>query len=104
MLPIPSITGQRVLVLGKRRITPLLSDEDTPIITDCQNILISGAAADLFTKLGNTDQAKVMQWKASAAEKVLVSLNTEQNAYLARFIPSVEAPAFEMSEMCWSKP
>jgi hypothetical protein len=103
LLPIPTVTNETVLVLGKRKIKPLLTDEDTPIITGCQNVLISGAAADLFAKLGNNDQSNANRTKADAAAKVLISLNTDQNALIQRFIPAVEPSAWGVEEYCWSK-
>jgi hypothetical protein len=103
LLPVPTATGQTVLVLAKRRIKPLVTDEDTPIITGCENVLISGAAADLFAKLGNDGQAKAMSARADAAEKVLISLNTEQNAYSPQFIPAVEPSAYENYNFYYSK-
>ena len=44
-------------MLGKRAIRPLLNDQDTPIITGAQQVLIAAAAGDLFRKLEKGDQA-----------------------------------------------
>lgn len=84
------------LVLCKRKIHPLITDEDAPIITGCQNVLIAAAASDIFSKIGNGEQAKQMQDKATAALNSLIRLNTDQNAHAPRFIPEVEPSELEM--------
>ena len=91
LLPDPGTTPSqsRCLVLAKRKIKPLLTDQDTPVITGCQTILIAAAAADLLQKLGQNDQANALRSRADAAAKVLTNLNTDQNAYMPRFIPDV---------------
>jgi hypothetical protein len=82
------------LVLGKRAIRPLLSDQDTPIITGAQQVLIAAAAADLFLKLEKPDQATAFQQKAGASTDVLKAKNTDQAASSPRFVPQIEAHAF----------
>ena len=51
---IPASGSFTCLVLGKRAIRPLLTDQDTPIITGAQQVLIAAAAADLFQETGKT--------------------------------------------------
>jgi hypothetical protein len=82
------------LVLGKRAIRPLLTDQDTPIITGAQQVLISAAAGDLFRKLEKSDMANAMLQKASGAMDVLKAKNTDQAASAPRFVPQVEAHAY----------
>ena len=57
-LPDPSLLAPgalyHVFIIAKRAIRPLLSDQDTPIITGAQQVLIAAAAADVFRKLGAT--------------------------------------------------
>ena len=88
------------LVLGKRAIRPLLTDQDTPIITGVQQVLIAAAAADLFQKLGKPDQATAMQTKADASMKVLVSKNMDQAASAPRFVPQIEPTAYTHHGLC----
>jgi len=87
----------KAVILGKRRITPLLSDEDTPIITGCQNVLINMAAADTVLKLGDKERATVMQTKAAEALQILKTVNTDQSAYNPRFIPAVQPSPLSLS-------
>lgn len=89
--PTPGPATPDTLILGKRKMKPLLTDQDTPIITGCQSAIINGAASDILSKIGQADQAKRCQDKATAAVQNLISLNTTQAAYAPRFIPYVEA-------------
>ena len=82
------------LVLGKRAIRPLLTDQDTPIITGVQQVLIAAAAADLFQKLEKPDLATVQQQKASASTEVLKAKNTDQAASSPRFVPHIEPRSY----------
>ena len=106
LLPDPGTTPtqSRCLVLAKRKIRPLLTDQDTPIITGAQTVLIAGAAADLMQKLGQNDQANSLRSRADAAAKVLINLNTDQNAYMPRFIPDVAPTAYVGGGSDWSYP
>ena len=93
-----------VLVLGKRQITPLRTDEDTPIITGAQGVLIAAAAADLFTRLGNDNSANIYRTRADSSAKVLLNENTDQSAYSPKIVPMVEPYALGAGfEGCWSK-
>jgi hypothetical protein len=82
------------LVLGKRGIRPLLTDQDTPIITGAQQVLIAAAAGDLFRKLEKHDQANAMLQKAAGSTDVLKAKNTDQAASSPRFVPQVEPRAY----------
>jgi hypothetical protein len=101
LLPPPASADMTCIVLGKRKITPLRTDEDTPIMSGAAAVLIAGAAADLFTKLGNNAGAGVYQAKAAASAKVLASENMDQNAYAPKLVPMIEPHA--LGEGCWSK-
>jgi hypothetical protein len=83
-----------ILVLAKRLIRPLLTDQDTPIITGAQQVLIHAAAADLFRKLKDNDSATAMQAKADGAMKALIAKNTDQAASSPRFVPEIEPRAY----------
>lgn len=93
------------LVLGKRKITPLRSDEDTPIISGGQRVMIAGAAADLFTRLGNAADAATYRTMADQAAKVLLNQNTDQNAYAPKLVPMIEPSPLGWygGGECWSK-
>jgi hypothetical protein len=103
--PNPGDDVQNVLVLGKRKILPLWTDEDTPIITGAQTVLIAGAAADLFTRLGNPNDAATQSNKAGVASKSLMQLNTDQNAFSPMIMPYIEPSAFGIggNDAVWSK-
>jgi hypothetical protein len=88
------------LVLGKRAIRPLLTDQDTPIITGVQQVLIAAAAADLFQKLEKPDLATVQQQKASASTEVLKAKNTDQAASSPRFVPAIEPHPYYFETSC----
>jgi hypothetical protein len=87
-------TCHEILFIAKRRIKPLLNDQDTPIITGCQQVLIAAAAADLFSRLGKPDDATTQRAKADASSKILTQLNTDQSSYSPRFVPRAEPYAF----------
>jgi hypothetical protein len=78
------------LVLGKRAIQPLLIDQDTPIITGAQDVLINAAAADLFRKLEKPDMATALLQKTDGLMSVLKAKNTDQAASAPRFVPQIE--------------
>jgi hypothetical protein len=78
------------LVLGKRTIKPLVQNEDTPMLRDIQDVLISAACGDMFAKLGNDKAAKEARAQAETALQTLVSLETQQGAYSACVVPDVE--------------
>jgi hypothetical protein len=106
-LPVPNSDNAPVdpgtftcLVLGKRAIRPLLTDQDTPIITGIQQVLIAAAAADLFTKLEKPDLAAAMLKKADGSMAVLKAKNTDQAASAPRFVPQVEPHALWMHSGC----
>jgi hypothetical protein len=82
------------LVLAKRAIKPLLTDQDTPIITGVQQILIAAAAADLFRKLEKHDMANAFQQKAAGSTDVLKAKNMDQAASSPRFVPQIEPRAY----------
>jgi len=82
-----------MLVLAKRRIRPLLQDEDTPLLSDIQNVLIYAATSECFTKLKDAPSAADAKGKADAALKTLLDLNTQQGAASPRVIPYAEAYA-----------
>jgi hypothetical protein len=88
------------LVLGKRAIRPLLTDQDTPIITGAQQVLIAAAAADLFQKLEKPELATVQQQKASASTEVLKAKNTDQAASSPRFVPAIEPHPYYFETSC----
>ncbi len=88
------------LILAKRKVKPLLTDQDTPILTGCQSALINGAASDFLSKAGQGEQAKRCQDKATAAVQNLISLNTTQAAYAPRFIPEVEPSGLGIDSLC----
>jgi hypothetical protein len=77
-------------ILGKRRIIPLLTDEDTPLLRDIGNVLINLAAADMFSKLGNAPEAAATKNKADEAIKILIDLEKQQGAITAQVVPEVE--------------
>ena len=91
------------LVLGKRAIRPLLTDQDTPIITGAQQVLIAAAAADLFRKLGNNDQATAFQQKASGSTDALKAKNMDQAASAPRFVPQIEPCAYIPGTGGWNR-
>ncbi len=87
-------TAFHCLVLAKRQIQPLQTDQDTPIITGAQQVLVHAAAADLFGKLEKPDQSQAMQAKADGAMKALIAKNTDQAAHSPRFVPEIEPRAY----------
>ena len=86
------------LVQGKRAIRPLIIEQDTPIITGMEQILIAGAAADVFQTLDKPDQATVFRQKADAALDVLKDRNTVQ-ANQPRRIKSTTVAGNSLGEM-----
>lgn len=84
-------TVDETLIIGKRKITPLDTDEDTPLLRKSANVLIYGAVADMFDHLGKPAEADNARKKAAVAMQVLKEGELKQNARQPRVIPSVEA-------------
>ena len=92
------------MVLGKRKITPFRTDDDTPILTGCQAVLIAGAAGDLYARLGDLQSATAYRAKADIAAQILVKENTEQSAYSPRIVPIIEPHPYGVElDTVWSK-
>jgi hypothetical protein len=90
--------GTTVLALGKRRIQPLLTDQDTPILRGIGNILIFAATADWLGRPaalgGDPAAAKSMQDRATAALETLISREVKQAAYAPRVVPYTDGPGY----------
>lgn len=88
--------GMEYLVLAKRRIQPLVTDSDTPLLRDCADALIHAAAGDLFTQMGKADLASDARAQAAAALVTLVDLETDQAANIVQIVPYIE-PSYSWS-------
>lgn len=89
--PAPGVS-EAALVIGKRRIKPLVSDEDTPMLRKSANALISAASADLLEQMGK--DSKSARERALAALQVLKDGELRQNARQPRVVPFVEPMAY----------
>lgn len=88
-------TSATVLVVGKRKINPLVSNEDTPMLRNCANVLIYSSAADMFDHLGKPAEAEVARKKAAMALEVLKDGELRQNAREPRVVPQVEPMSWD---------
>lgn len=88
--PSSGAAGSDYLVLGKRRIHPLVRDEDTPLLRDAADALIHAAAGDLSARMGKADMAMGFRAQAAAAVKTLVDLETHQGAQMTQIVPYME--------------
>ena len=84
--------GQMVncLVLGKRKIQPLVTNEDTPMLRQASDALIHAAVGDLAMHLGKTDLAAGARAQAAAAVQTLIDLENNQGANIMQLTPYVE--------------
>ena len=89
--PAPS-AAQVCLVLGKRTINPFVQDEDTTLLRGIGATLIASSAADMFMRLGNDKASMDQRKQAKEALQALITLETQQGAFNARVLPSVEYP------------
>lgn len=85
--------AQLFLILGKRKMSPLVADEDTCQLRNVENILINGAAADMLDKIGNATLAKTLRDKAAANLQIMMDGETRQNAHNSIVTPYVEPSA-----------
>lgn len=90
----PDLTPKTYLVLGKRKMSPLVSDNDTCQLRNVENILINGAAADMLMS-SDVNLANVYRQKAGELVKALVDGETNQNAYEPTITPYVE-PSYRL--------
>jgi len=84
--PTPS-SAKVCLVLGKRKIKPLVTDEDTPILRNIQNVLINAAVADMLDRTGKGADARK---QADSDLKIMVDLETSQGAFTATVVPDAD--------------
>lgn len=83
---------QTCLILGKRRIRPLVQDEDTPLLRDIQGVLIAAASADVLSMEPKaTARAADFRSQAQSALNTLIDLETQQGATQPIVTPYVEA-------------
>lgn len=82
--------GQTCLLLGKRRIKPLVTDEATPILRGLGTTLINMTTADMFDQLGNPDAATSARAKAQQSIQTVVDRELKQTAYEPQIIPYTE--------------
>jgi hypothetical protein len=80
-----------VLILGKRRVSQLIDDLDSPQLRNISNILINAAAADMFDRLGNDAQATKYSAKTAAQIQTLVDADMKQSAYQPVITPYVSS-------------
>lgn len=83
------------LVLGKRKIRPLQTDEDTPMIRGIGYALICSASADLLRPKGQSDVVDTYKEDAGRAVQSLINQFTEQAAYSQQVVPWVEPMAWD---------
>lgn len=85
--PDDTIDGTECLVLGKRRIHPLVTDEDTPLLRGIANVLINKTVADWFTRMGNDKGAASAATSAKDSLDVMLAREAKQTANQPRIIP-----------------
>lgn len=85
-----SSTPGSVLVCGKRKLAGLIDDNDSPLLRNAHQVLINGAAADMFDRLGSGDMATKYAQKAAAQTQILIDGEIKQNTVTPRVIPYVE--------------
>lgn len=88
-------------VLCKRKITPLIQDEDSPLLRDIGNVLINLACSDMFSKLGNDKAAADSRSKAGEALSTLIDLEKSQGANSWQVVPDVEPMGNWMDADMW---
>ena len=86
----PNTASETCLVVGKRRLLPLVNDQDTPLLRGAVTYLVNAATANAFMQFGKQAEAQVYQNKADEAKQTLISLEEQQGAKQMRVIPSVE--------------
>lgn len=85
--PDDTIDGTECLVLGKRRIHPLVHDQDTPMLRGIASVLINKTVADWFTRIGNDKGAASAATSAKDSLDVMLDREAKQTANQPRIIP-----------------
>lgn len=92
--PTPDInTVGNCMVLGKRKLHPLVDNGDSPILSNVTNILIDMTTSDLLTQKGDMPGAAAADKRAQADLLDLISLETKQGANSQVVVPYIE-PSF----------
>lgn len=79
------------LLIGKRTLTNMSVDSDTPILRNVDNALIAYATGDMLERQRKRGAAQVKFQEASALLGAMVRQETEQSGNLPRIIPDVES-------------
>lgn len=97
LIPRPGdIDGTTCLVLGKRKIRPLLTNEDTPLLRGIGNVLIALATSKMWSKMGNDKAAVTSGEEAKGSLQVMINRETQQTANAPRILPYVEGiPSYD---------
>lgn len=86
----PNLAAEDCLVIGKRKINPLVNDQDTMLLRHASGYLIEAATGDAFSRFGKPAEAQTAWSRAEAARNTLVNMDTKQAANQPRVMPSVE--------------
>lgn len=78
-----------VLVCGKRKMSPLIDEGDSPQLRNVSNILINATASDML-QVSNPDLSAKLAQQAAAQTQALITAETAQNAYTPRIVPFTE--------------
>jgi len=84
-----NVNGRTCLVLGKRKIRPLVTDEDTPMLRDIQSALIEMTVGDMLAMKGKVKEAQDARAKAASAIQILSDLESKQGASAPRVVPMI---------------
>jgi hypothetical protein len=87
LLEAPREAGYPILVMGKRRIRPLVNDNDSPLIRSIDNALMAFAQADALEYIHQYAKAQVKMTEGAALVNEAIKLERDQAGHSQRIIP-----------------
>lgn len=79
--------GQGLYVLGKHRCVPLVHDNDSPQLADCESALLAYATADMWSRMRQVGKAQAREQEAHAHVQLMMGMEKNQAANVVRFVP-----------------
>lgn len=95
--------NETILVLGKRQCPPIMTDSDSPHLSNIDEALIAYVRADLLRRDRQFSQAAAMVQEAAAHVQTRADLERAQTASAPRLIPLAEPSSIEWGWDFWTR-
>jgi hypothetical protein len=84
------INSQDFKLLVKRKCVPLVRDQDSPILRNCDNALIAATRSEAFKKMRQYAKAATEFQEANAFAQIMIDEERNQSGHVSQIVPDVE--------------